>query len=75
MDNFYVLQQVSPRLVRVSDAERGIQAGWINCRGNVSSPFSISGDKVAFTVKMDNGDLMGCIHKLPSGQLINQYLV
>ncbi len=75
MSNFWVVQQVGPRLLRVNDAERGIQAGWINARGDIASPFSISGDSVAFSVKLDNGDLMGCVHKLPSGQLVNQYIV
>jgi hypothetical protein len=74
MSKFYHVKDNGTVLI-VTNAETGMQAGVISPRGKVTSPFQISGDKVSFTVQLHNGSFLGCVHKLPSGQLVTQFRV
>ena len=71
-NNFYHLYDQGS-VIKIVDASTGMQAGTISPRGKVMSPFQVSGDSVAFTVKQADGTDMGTVHKLPSGQLINTF--
>ena len=74
MSKFYHVRDSGTVLV-VTNAETGMQAGVISPRGKVTGPLQISGDKVSFTVQLVNGSFLGCVHKLPSGQLVTQFRV
>ena len=71
-NKFYHVYNAGAHL-KVVDAEKGIQVGVISPRGEVQSPFQISGNAVSFVVKTTDGSLLGTVHKLPSGQLINTF--
>jgi hypothetical protein len=73
-NKFYHVKDKGSVLI-VTDAETGMQAGVISPRGKVTSPFQISGDRVSFTVKLQDGSFLGCVHKLPSGILVTQFRV
>lgn len=73
-NKFYHVRDRGTVLI-VTDAETGMQAGVISPRGKVIGPFQISGDSVSFTVELPNKTHVGCVHKLPSGQLVNQFRV
>ena len=75
MTNKFYHVKDSGNVLIVTDAETGMQAGVISPRGKVMSPFQISGDRVSFTVQLTDGSTLGCVHKLPSGQLITQFRV
>tara|TARA_R110002050_G_scaffold6130_16_gene26028 strand:+ start:965 stop:1192 length:228 start_codon:yes stop_codon:yes gene_type:complete len=73
-NNFYHVRDGGHVLI-VTNAETGMQAGVISPRGKVAGPFQVSGDKVSFTVELADGSSLGCVHKLPSGQLVTQFRV
>tara|TARA_Y100000310_G_C20416965_1_gene684789 strand:- start:185 stop:415 length:231 start_codon:yes stop_codon:yes gene_type:complete len=73
-NKFYHVKD-SGHVLIVTDAETGMQAGVVSPRGKVKGPFQVSGDRVSFTVELPDGSLLGTVHRLPSGSLINQFRV
>jgi len=73
MSTFYTVHDTGQGYVKVVDADKGVQVGTIAPRGKVLTPPIVNGDRASFVVEQPNGEKLGCVHKLPSGQLINQF--
>jgi len=71
----YTVHDTGQGMLKIVDASRGIQAGGISPRGKVITPPVVNGNQVSFVVQHPDGTKMGTTHKLPTGQLINQFRV
>tara|TARA_R100000152_G_C6663877_1_gene102030 strand:+ start:261 stop:479 length:219 start_codon:yes stop_codon:yes gene_type:complete len=71
----YTVHDTGQGMLKIVDASRGIQAGVISPRGKVITPPVVNGNQVSFVVQHPDGTKMGTTHKLPTGQLINQFRV
>lgn len=73
-ETFYTVHEAGPgQPLKITDATRGIQAGFITPRGEVDSPIQVSGNRVSFIVKKSDGSRIGYVFKLPNGNLISQF--
>ena len=75
MSKFYTVHDTGQNMLKVIDADSGAQAGMISPRGKLVTPPIVNGDRVSFVVEASDGTKLGTVHKLPSGQLINQFRV
>ena len=73
MSNFYTVHDTGQGYMKVVDAETGVQAGMISPRGKVVTPPIVNGDRASFVIENSDGTKLGCVYKLPNGQLLNQF--
>jgi hypothetical protein len=71
----YTVHDTGQGMFKIVDARRGTQAGVLTPRGSVVTPPVVNGDMVSFVVQLSDGTKMGTTHKLPTGQLVNQFRV
>ena len=73
MSNFYTVHDTGQGYIKIVDPEKGLQVGVISPRGKVLTPPIVNGTQASFVVEHPDGTKMGCVYKLPSGSLINQF--
>ena len=73
MSNFYSVHDTGYGMLKIIDAEKGLQVGVITPRGNMITPPIVNGTQVSFVVQSPDGTKQGCVYKLPTGALVNQF--
>lgn len=73
MSNFYSVHDTGQNMLKVVDAEKGVQVGVISPRGKLVTPPIVNGNQCSFVVESPNGEKLGTVYQLPNGQLVNQF--
>ena len=73
MNNFYSVHDTGQGYLKIVDAEKGLQVGVISPRGNMVTPPIVNSGQVSFVVEQPDGTRQGCVYKLPTGALVNQF--
>ena len=71
----YMIRQAGPRQLNVIDAMAGVQVGIITPRGDIEGTWVVSGNRVSFVVRHDNGSSQGFVYGLPSCTVVNTFRV